>query len=191
MATPDDTWRVLRRRIQQMAAVHLEILRRNIADHETRIANLSPELRDPNTAVDCAELKRIAPRFARRRAIADERRRREAKLSGRERKPLPTASELNEGNRYVWGQMTAYADAQVKDVVAVHHQGHAKRRVKGGKNSGKVRASKNVERDRRIHDAHADGKGLPPKLIAGNRKILGEKELSASQIRRILKDPRP
>lgn len=60
---------------------------------------------------------------------------------------------------------------------------------KGGKRSGEARH--HTERDRRIHDAHDDGKGLSPKQIAGDRKILGKRRLSASQIRRILKAPRP
>jgi hypothetical protein len=57
----------------------------------------------------------------------------------------------------------------------------------GTKNS--VEARQHPERDRRIHDAHA--KGRTPKQIAGDPKIRGSKKLSASQIRRILKAPRP
>ncbi len=53
----------------------------------------------------------------------------------------------------------------------------------------KARTAKNLERDRRIHDAHTAGK--TPNEIAADRTIRGKKKLTASTIRRILKAPCP
>jgi hypothetical protein len=136
------------------------------------------------------------------------------------RKKPPTAEQINKSNKAFWdaraqpppppeafthpGVPPLVAQANIMNLREAIRETRARteatvlstvkaakkaEQVKGGKENGKVRKNKNVKRDRRIHDAHADGK--TPKQIEGDKKIRGKKLLSASQIRRILKDPRP
>jgi hypothetical protein len=76
----------------------------------------------------------------------------------------------------------------VKASDAARRANDAALRAKGARESAKVRGDKNTYRNRNIHNAHAAG--MKVKQIAGNPKIRGKK-VSESQIRRILKAPRP
>jgi hypothetical protein len=133
------------------------------------------------------------------------------------RKPRITAAEINKANAQFWAEAALrervaenpYWSDELRALVLEHgpktiaenlaaperavsraiKATEYARQAKGIKESAEVRKNKNVKRDRRIHDAHAAGR--TPKQIEGDEKIRGKKRLSASQIRRILKAPRP
>jgi hypothetical protein len=106
-------------------------------------------------------------------------------------KQLETVRAINKANREFWAtpeaNATARRFAELDSQIAVQAGRERASRVKGTRRSAEAR--KHIERDRRIHDAHASGKAV--KQIAGDQKICGKKKLSASQIRRILQAPRP
>lgn len=71
------------------------------------------------------------------------------------------------------------------------NQAQHERRSMGSKKSAEKRREDNIARDRRIHDARRKDKNLKAKDIARDKIIVGDKLLSASQVRKILKRPRP
>jgi hypothetical protein len=136
------------------------------------------------------------------------------------RKPLATAAEINKANAEFWearalpppppeasthpGLLPLVRQANLMTLRATSEEAKGKaesatrdavkaekkaEQDRGIRNSAEARKNKNVKRDRRIHDAYAAGK--TPKQIEGDEKIRGKKKLTASQIRRILKAPRP
>jgi len=90
--------------------------------------------------------------------------------------------------RDAWDAIARYmADSTYKAGAAIRAA-----RAKGlekSKDTKRKQRETAIKRDRRIHDARTAGK--KPKQIAGDKKIRGKKKLSASQVRKILKLPRP
>jgi hypothetical protein len=121
------------------------------------------------------------------------------------RKPLTTAAEINKENKAFWDKHEppppppdplAIIRAEAQRIVLRESAreavkaNDAARRAKGMRNSAKARRDNNIKRNQDIHDLHAAGMAV--KQIADDPKIgVDHKKLSASQIRRVLKLPRP
>ena len=98
--------------------------------------------------------------------------------------PITTPAAINKANAEFWKQ----AEILLADQRKMLNQGMAIRaKAKGthaGKRSAASRIAKNIERDRRIHDMHAEGVRL--KVIAGELGIKNQ-----STVSRVLNKPRP
>jgi hypothetical protein len=120
----------------------------------------------------------------------------------RRRRSSVTVDEINKRNMDFWDKheppppppdplaiiradvMRAVARESAREAVRVSD---AARRANGWNASAKDRAEANTPRNRQIHDLR--GSGMKPKEIEGALPV--EWKLKASQIRRVLKAPRP
>jgi len=107
-----------------------------------------------------------------------------ARVTGPPSGRITTADAMNLANTDFWKQaaaIQAQTEAMVSQGIAVRTKVKAS---KAGKARVAKRKSKNIDRDRRIHDLRAEGKKL--KEIAGALRITNH-----SVVSRVLRKPRP